>query len=241
MTARSESTGEEPGQVRIDPPTDFPPQEDGYERLWTPQRMSYVLGKGAKNSANSANSASVAPSSSDRAADASSDSSDRATGAFRPGCPFCEGPRKSDEEALICWRGTFVFAVLNLYPYNTGHLMICPYRHVPYITDLTDDELFEFEKATTLAMMVMRNVSHPDGWNIGINQGAVAGAGVADHLHQHVVPRWEGDANFMPIIAQTKTMPVLLGNQRDAYAAEFSRLAPSFGLPLTAQKPGKSA
>ncbi len=233
MTERSESTGEEPGKVRIDPPTDFPPQEDGYERLWTPQRMSYVLGKGAKNSA------AVTPSSSGRSDIPSSSQS--AEGTFHPGCPFCEGPRKSDEDALICWRGTFVFAVLNLYPYNTGHLMICPYRHVPYITDLTDDELFEFEKATTLAMTVMKNVSQPDGWNIGINQGAVAGAGVADHLHQHVVPRWEGDANFMPIIAQTKTMPVLLGNQRDAYAAEFSRLAPSFGLPLTAQKPGKSA
>lgn len=263
MSARSESTGEEPEKVRIDPPTDFPPQEDGYERLWTPQRMSYVLGKGTKNSA----ALGTAPA--DRAAEASKetevrrdtaatvagresgcDARDGRSGgnrgagdrsAFRPGCPFCEGPRKSDEDALICWRGTYVFAVLNLYPYNTGHLMICPYRHVPYITDLTDDELFEFEKATTLAMTVMRNVSHPDGWNIGINQGAVAGAGVADHLHQHVVPRWEGDANFMPIIAQTKTMPVLLGNQRDAYAAEFGRLAPSFGLPLTAQKPGKSA
>ena len=222
MADRSDQRGEQPGQadprgqsdqsdrIRIDPPTDFAPQEDGYERLWTPQRMSYVLGKGKKQPS--------APSASRRL------------------CPFCEGPKKSDKDALICWRGTYVFAVMNLYPYNTGHLMICPYRHVPYITDLSDDELFEFEKATTLAMAVMKNVSHPDGWNIGINQGAVAGAGVADHLHQHIVPRWNGDANFMPIIAQTRTMPVLLGNQRDAYAAEFDRLAPQFALPLSAQK-----
>lgn len=216
MTARplqAGKEGEKSGNVRIDPPTDFPPQEDGYERLWTPQRMSYVLRKGARTSSH--------PS---------------ARPAGKKECPFCAAPKKSDKDALICWRGTYVFAILNLYPYNTGHLMICPYRHVPYITGLNDAELFEFEKATTLAMAVMKNVSHPDGWNIGINQGAVAGAGVADHLHQHVVPRWNGDANFMPIIAQTRTMPVLLGNQRDAYAAEFTRLAPRFGLPLKAQK-----
>ncbi len=224
MTERSEMAGE-PG-VRIDPPTDFPAQEDGYERLWTPQRMSYVLGKGK--------AASPKPS----AASSQASSSAANSGADKPAkpCPFCEGPKKSDEDALICWRGTHVFAVLNLYPYNTGHLMICPYRHVPYLTDLSDDELFEFEKATTLAMTVMKDVSHPDGWNIGINQGTVAGAGVADHLHQHVVPRWEGDANFMPIIAQTRTMPVLLGNQRQAYAEAFERLAPKFALPLSAQK-----
>ena len=121
---------------------------------------------------------------------------------------------------------------MNLYPYNVGHLMICPYHHVGFITELDDAELFEFEKATTLAMKVMETVSHPDGYNIGINQGEVAGAGVAAHLHQHVVPRWNGDANFMPIVAQTRTMPILLSDQRDAYAKAFAQLASDYHLPL---------
>ena len=107
------------------------------------------------------------------------------------------------------------------------------YRHVGFITELDDAELFEFEKATTLAMKVMETVSRPDGYNIGINQGEVAGAGVAAHLHQHVVPRWNGDANFMPIVAQTRTMPILLSDQRDAYAQGiFKQLAPQYHLPL---------
>lgn len=110
--------------------------------------------------------------------------------------------------------------------------MICPYRHVGFITELDDAELFEFEKATTLAMKVMETVSRPHGYNIGINQGEVAGAGVAAHLHQHVVPRWNGDANFMPIVAQTRTMPILLSDQREAYAQAFEQLAPQYHLPL---------
>lgn len=190
--------------VRVDNPADFPPQEDTVERLWTPQRMTYVL----------------------------RNSEDRPTKPKTKECPFCAGPKKSDEDGLIAWRGTHVFAIMNLYPYNVGHLMICPYRHVGFITELDDAELFEFEKATTLAMKVMETVSRPDGYNIGINQGEVAGAGVAAHLHQHVVPRWNGDANFMSIVAQTRTMPILLSDQRDAYAQAFEQLAPQYHLPL---------
>ncbi|MGO5288562.1 HIT family protein [Pseudoscardovia suis] len=197
--------------VRIDDPRDFPPREDGYQRLWTPQRMSYVL-RGNKDG------------------DAKKPHGSE--------CPFCAGPKKSDEDGLIAWRGTYVFAIMNLYPYNCGHLMICPYRHVSLLTDLTDDELFEFEKASALAMDVMREVSHPDGWNLGINQGDVAGAGVATHLHQHIVPRWNGDSNFMPIVAQTRTMPILLHEQREAYAEGFATLAPSHGLPAQAPATG---
>ncbi|MDD6461499.1 MAG: HIT domain-containing protein [Bifidobacteriaceae bacterium] len=194
--------------VRVDDPRDFPPQEDGYQRLWTPQRMSYVLRGSADGG--------------------------KAKKPHNDECPFCAGPKKSDEDGLIAWRGTYVFAIMNLYPYNCGHLMICPYRHVSLLTDLTDAELFEFEKASALAMDVMREVSHPDGWNLGINQGDVAGAGVATHLHQHIVPRWNGDSNFMPIVAQTRTMPILLHEQREAYAAGFAKLAPAHGLPATA-------
>jgi ATP adenylyltransferase len=139
-------------------------------------------------------------------------------------CPFCEAPKKSDDDGLIVWRGTHVFVIMNLYPYNVGHVMVCPYRHISMLTDLDDHELFEFEKVSTQAMRVMDAVSHPDGWNLGINQGAVAGAGVASHLHQHIVPRWNGDANFMPIVAQTRTMPILLSDQRQAYAQAFMNL-----------------
>ncbi|MDR0488551.1 MAG: HIT domain-containing protein [Propionibacteriaceae bacterium] len=129
-------------------------------------------------------------------------------------CPFCSGPTREDADALIVARGATCFAVLNLYPYNPGHLLICPYRHVGYYTDLNDDEVIEVAKMTQEAMHTLRRASDPAGFNIGINQGGRAGAGIADHFHQHVVPRWSGDANFFPIIAQTKALPQLLGETR---------------------------
>lgn len=186
----------------VEASSDFPPAEDGYQRLWTPQRMVYVQGQ------------------------------DKPKTTDKKECPFCAAQEKSDEEGLIAWRGTHVFAIMNLYPYNVGHLMICPYRHVGMLLDLNDEELQEFEKATVLSIAVMKEVSRPDGWNVGVNQGEVAGAGVAGHLHQHVVPRWEGDSNFMPITAGTRTMPILLSSQRDAYAEGFTKLQGDFGLPL---------
>lgn len=181
-------------QVRCDTVDDFPPQEDHIQRLWTPQRMAYVLAPDKEKSPRTGQ------------------------------CPFCEAPKKSDEDGLIVWRGTKVFVIMNLYPYNVGHVMVCPYRHVSLLTDLDDDELIEFEKTSAQAMRVMDKVSHPDGWNLGINQGEVAGAGIASHLHQHIVPRWNGDSNFMPIVAQTRTMPILLSDQRSQYAQAFAAL-----------------
>ncbi len=133
-------------------------------------------------------------------------------------CPFCAAPRLSDEEALIVHRGEHAFVLLNLYPYNSGHLLACPYRHVSLLDEATDDEAIEITRLARTAMRVLREVSHPDGFNLGINQGAVAGAGIAAHLHQHVVPRWNGDANFFPIIAQTKALPYLLGQTRQDIA-----------------------
>jgi ATP adenylyltransferase len=128
-----------------------------------------------------------------------------------------------DAEGLILARGELVFAVLNLYPYNPGHLMVLPYRHVPDYTDLTPAETAEFAAFTQTAMRVIRAVASPHGFNIGMNQGVVAGAGIAAHLHQHVVPRWGGDANFMPVIGHTKVLPQLLGDTRrllsEAWAA----------------------
>ncbi|XAS75130.1 HIT domain-containing protein [Dermatophilaceae bacterium Sec6.4] len=141
------------------------------------------------------------------------------------GCPFCASPIRSDSDGLIVYRGETCFVVLNLFPYNPGHLLVCPYRHVARYLDLTPAELVEFTALTQAAIRTLTTVSEPHGFNLGMNQGAVAGAGVAAHLHQHVVPRWGGDANFLPIIAQTKALPELLEDTRtrlaDAWEAEI--------------------
>jgi len=131
------------------------------------------------------------------------------------GCPFDRAPSLTGDASLVVARGKVVYAVLNLYPYNPGHLLICPYRHVADYTDLTDDEVIELASFTQEAMRVVRRVSGAHGFNIGINQGSVAGAGIAAHLHQHVVPRYGGDANFMPIVGHTKVLPQLLTDTRD--------------------------
>ncbi len=130
------------------------------------------------------------------------------------GCPFCTIPTMSDEDGLIVRRGEAAYAVLNLYPYNPGHLMVCPYRHVGDYTELTGDETAEVATLTRAAMLAVRSASGAHGFNIGMNQGAVAGAGIAAHLHQHVVPRWGGDTNFMPVVGQTKVLPQLLRDTR---------------------------
>ena len=140
-------------------------------------------------------------------------------------CPFCTAPSRSDEESLIVHRGEHAFVILNLYPYNPGHLLICPYRHIPFYDDATEAETMEIAQLTQLAMKVLREVSHNDGFNIGINQGKVGGAGIADHLHQHILPRWSGDTNFLPIIAHTKTMSRTLDDMRVAIAEGFARLS----------------
>jgi ATP adenylyltransferase len=126
-----------------------------------------------------------------------------------------------DQAGLIVARGNTAYVVMNLYPYNAGHLLICSYRHVADLTDLTKEERDEISDMTAHAMVTLRKVSSPAGFNLGMNQGAISGAGVAEHIHQHVVPRWSGDANFMPLIGQTKVMPVLLSQTRDELAAAW--------------------
>ncbi|MCC3271329.1 HIT domain-containing protein [Arthrobacter zhangbolii] len=129
-------------------------------------------------------------------------------------CPFCAAPGRTDEESLIVHRGKYAFVILNLFPYNAGHLLVCPYRHVPDYTDIDPEETAEIAALTQTAMRVLRKVSGPSGFNLGMNQGETGGAGIAAHLHQHIVPRWGGDGNFLPIIAQTKAITQTLGDVR---------------------------
>src|SRR5262245_17907771 len=133
-------------------------------------------------------------------------------------CPFCRVQHEDDESELVVHRGAVAFAVLNLYPYSPGHLLLCPYRHVADYTELTADEVAEIGLLTQDAMRTIRTASGDHGFNIGLNQGAVAGAGISAHLHQHVVPRWGGDMNFMPVLGRTRVLPQLLQETREVLA-----------------------
>ncbi|NUU19921.1 MAG: HIT domain-containing protein [Streptomycetaceae bacterium] len=164
-------------------------EPDAFQRLWTPHRMAYIKGEGRPSG----------PAAGD-------------------GCPFCEIPKMDDESGLIVRRGDSVYAVLNLYPYNGGHLMVVPYRHVADYTDLDAAETAELGEFTKHAMTALRKASGAQGFNIGMNQGHVAGAGIAAHLHQHLVPRWGGDTNFMPVVAHTRVLPQLLAETRSMIA-----------------------
>lgn len=135
------------------------------------------------------------------------------------GCPFCAIPEAGDDEGLlVVRRGEAAYVVLNLHPYNPGHLMVLPYRHVADLEDLTRPESDELMALTQQAIRTIRSVSAPQAFNVGLNLGGVAGGSLADHLHQHVVPRWRGDANFITVTGQTKVLPQLLGETRDLLA-----------------------
>jgi ATP adenylyltransferase len=124
------------------------------------------------------------------------------------GCLFCEKPKESDDEkALILARQEKSFAMLNKYPYNSGHLMVAPLRHVGRLEDLEDEETLDMQKLLARSIKALKEAMQPDGFNLGMNLGRVAGAGVPDHLHWHVVPRWNGDTNFMPVTAGAKVLP----------------------------------
>jgi ATP adenylyltransferase len=140
-------------------------------------------------------------------------------------CPFCAAPGLDDEKALIVARGTYAYVLLNLFPYNSGHLLVVPYRHVSTYDLATDDEVAEIASLTQTAMRVLTAVSRAHGFNIGMNQGKIAGAGIAEHLHQHIVPRWAQDSNFFPIIGGTKALPRLLGDVRADVAAAWAATA----------------
>lgn len=131
-------------------------------------------------------------------------------------CLFCKLQKMSEDDALMVYRGKFSFVVLNAYPYNSGHLMIAPYAHVSDPTQLEEEASLEIVHVLKRSLRVLRRVFAPDGFNIGANIGRAAGAGVPDHFHIHVVPRWVGDANFIAIIGETKPIPVSL---REVYEA----------------------
>lgn len=167
---------------------------DNWQRLWAPHRMSYLEGENRPLPGNEIE------------------------------CPFCRIPDLSDDQALIVARGKDAYAVMNLYPYNAGHLLICTFRHVAELPELTPSEQTEVTSLTSHAMKVLRKVSNAVGFNIGINQGSVSGAGIAGHFHQHIVPRWAGDANFMPIIGKTKVLPQLLQDSRALLASGWNQV-----------------
>jgi ATP adenylyltransferase len=144
----------------------------------------------------------------------------------REGCVFCTKPEADDREQLILHRGRHCFVIMNLFPYNNGHLMVVPYRHTADLTSLTPEEQAELMGLTQLALRALQEAFGPDGFNLGMNLGHVAGAGIAEHLHQHLVPRWNGDTNFMPVIAETKVLPDALYGSYDKLLEAFRKLTP---------------
>lgn len=135
------------------------------------------------------------------------------------GCVFCAVPEREPERVLA--RGSLAYAVLNKFPYNPGHVLIVPYRHTGDVEDLTEDENVELQRLLQRSVRALREASAPHGFNVGMNLGAVAGAGIPDHLHWHVIPRWSGDTNFMPAIGQTRVLPELLADTRAKLIEHF--------------------
>lgn len=142
-----------------------------------------------------------------------------------PGCVFCQKPKSADDrEQLIIHRGDHSFLIMNLFPYNNGHLMVAPYRHTADLIGLTAPEQVEMMDLTRYAVRLLGEAFSPDGHNLGMNLGRTAGAGIADHLHMHIVPRWNGDTNFMPVLGETKVLPDALFAGYDKLSAAHARL-----------------
>jgi ATP adenylyltransferase len=167
-------------------------EPDHLQRLWTPHRMTYIAEAPVQHNSS------------------------------KPSRPFTDIPKLPDEDGLIVARGELVYVVLNLYPYNPGHLMVVPYRRVSELEDLTEAESAELMAFTQKAIRVIKGVSNPMGFNVGLNLGKVSGGSLAEHLHIHVVPRWIGDANFITIIGGVKVVPQLLSETRHLLAAEWA-------------------
>lgn len=137
-------------------------------------------------------------------------------------CIFCEKAKEADDtKNFVLFRGKVAFALLNIYPYNNGHLMIAPYRHLDGLEKLSVEELLELMKLAQRSVVILASMLKAEGFNLGINQGRVAGAGIEDHVHLHVVPRWGGDTNFMPILGNTRVIP-------ESLESTYAKLCPLF-------------
>jgi ATP adenylyltransferase len=160
------------------------------ERLWAPWRLNYVAGNSA-------------------------DTKDKERAEKPKGCIFCDKPAQGeahDTENLIVSRGPTCFVILNAFPYNNGHLMVVPYRHIATPAAFTPEEAAEIMATAAQMTTVLDKVYRPDGYNIGINVGSAAGAGIGAHIHLHIVPRWNGDTNFMPVVGEVKVLPETLSD-----------------------------
>lgn len=142
------------------------------------------------------------------------------------GCVFCELALKNgdDEKKLVLHRGKHCFVVMNKYPYNSGHLLVLPYRHVGEISELSQEERLEMMDLSILSIEVLKKAFNVEGFNCGMNLGKVAGAGIADHVHQHIVPRWMGDSNFMPVIGETRSIPEYLEDTYKKLVVLFKKI-----------------
>ncbi|MCK0440518.1 HIT domain-containing protein [Gordonia alkaliphila] len=174
---------------------------DPLQRLWTPHRMSYITSAPPPRTTED--------------------------GTPLTGHPFLDIPLMSDEEGLIIARGEAVYAVLNLYPYNPGHTMVVPYRQVADLEELTPAESAELMGFTQRTIRAIKSVSHPNAFNVGLNLGSAAGGSLSEHLHQHIVPRWTGDANFITVVGGTKVIPQLLQETRALLAQAWTALGES--------------
>ena len=186
---------EEEARLRVFPELarEFAAAEDGFERLWTPHRMAYIRGE-------------------------------RPSAEAGEGCPFCLAPQRADDaEGLIVHRGEHCYVVMNLFPYNPGHVLVCPYRHVALYIDLTDEETSEFTALTRAAIVALTNASAPMGFNIGMNQGAVAGAGVRRTCTSTSSRGGVATRTSCPVVAQTKALPMLLEDVRQQLVAAWPR------------------
>lgn len=162
------------------------------DRLWAPWRMQYVEHHPPDESAG------------------------------KSGCIFCDFPSDGDDAGrLIAHRGERAYVILNGFPYNNGHLMVVPFEHNSALHELPAETAREITELTQLSLRVLESIYRPEGFNIGINQGDAAGAGIGAHLHQHIVPRWVGDTNFMPVIADVRVLPEALGGSYEKIAAGF--------------------
>ncbi|MEN3037866.1 MAG: HIT domain-containing protein [Candidatus Kryptonium sp.] len=151
------------------------------DRLWAPWRAKYIESFSAENNES------------------------------KKECLFCEKIKQNDDEKnLILYRGKYCYIIMNLFPYNSGHIMVVPYKHTPNFSDLEDEEMLEVMKIIKKGISALELALKPHGFNVGANLGRVSGAGIADHIHFHIVPRWNGDTNFMPVISETKIISELI-------------------------------